>query len=144
MPHGTDVRLDGGNHEDAGIFFCGGVEAKFRSLIFHASLHLRIWKLNRMRLSPQAIHAIAQGSDDVQGCRVEVEFAFRGSPVVCVRRRSVVNGPKVGDTVLVQFDGEAQSAHLGDPPKIVDIQRVAHIRLPKFLGDVFWPRATQD
>ena len=97
-----------------GIFFCSGFEAKCRSLIFHACLHPCIWKLNRMRLSPQAIHAIAQGSDYVQGCRVEVEFAFRGSQVDPVRRRSVVNGPEVGDMVFVhvQFgwrSGEAEA-----------------------------------
>ena len=63
-----------------------------------------------MTLSPQAIHAIAEGDDDDHGCRVEVKFAFRGIQVVRVRRRSVVDGPEVGNTVLVhvQFDGEAE------------------------------------
>ena len=41
-------------------------------------------KMKSMRRSPQAIHPFPQGSDDVQGCRVDLEF--RGSQVVCVRR----------------------------------------------------------
>ena len=101
IPHGTDVRLEGGNHEDAGIPVCRGFGAACRSFVFHASLHHCIRKLNSLRLSPQAFHPFAEGSDEVQGCSVDLEFS--GSQVVCVRYRSVVNGLEIWERKTVPY-----------------------------------------
>ena len=68
IPHGTGAQLESGGEASS----------------FHASLHPCMSQTNSMRPSPQAIHPFPQGSDNVQGCRVYLEF--RGNQVVCVRR----------------------------------------------------------